>query len=71
MALLGKPCRSCMRIRVFMMCALPIVILIGLRPEGMVRLAGLVPDAGWIATAMMVVGSISFIVKYRKYKSQS
>lgn len=71
MALLGKPCRSCMRIRVFMMCALPIVILIGLRPEGIVRLAGLVPDAGWIATAMMLVGSISFVVKYRKYKSQS
>ena len=71
MALLGKPCRSCLRIRVFMMCALPIVILIGLRPEGIVRLAGLVPDAGWIATAMMLVGSISFVVKYRKYKSQS
>lgn len=70
MARSRKPCRSCLRIRMFMMCALPIVMLIGLRPDGMVRIAGYLPDAGWIAAAMMMLGTLGSIQRYRKYKSQ-
>ncbi|NVO22057.1 disulfide bond formation protein B [Donghicola sp. C2-DW-16] len=66
-----KPCRTCLRIRIFMMCALPLIIMIGLQPSGMVRLAGMVPSTGWIAALMMLSGTAGFFLRYRKYKSQS
>lgn len=66
-----KPCTTCLRIRMFVFCALPLIIMIGLRPEGLVNLASKFPDSWVIAAAMMAVGTLSFIYRYLKYKSRN
>ena len=64
----GRVCRNCLRIRLFIMMAFPLIALIYFQPEGAQKLAALLPDSGTIAFAMMVFRSFSFVVKYSAYK---
>jgi disulfide bond formation protein DsbB len=62
-----KPCETCMRLRAFLFIGLALVVLIGLKPAGIVRLAGYLPDANVIASLMMFVGAGIFAVRYARY----
>ena len=62
-----RACATCLRIRLYILAAFPLIALIYIQPEGAQRLAALMPDTMTVAVIMMVIGSLSFAAKYTLY----
>lgn len=64
-----KPaCRSCLRIRWFMMAALPLIIGLFLQPQWMVNVARLLPSSLTIGIGICVGGTAVFLFRLWHYK---
>lgn len=62
------PCKTCLRLRLYLSVALPLVALIYLQPEGAVRLAAWLPAPTVIGWGIVVVGLVAFAVRLRAWR---
>lgn len=53
-------CAVCNRIRLFLAMAIPLIVLIGVRPEAAQRLAGMIPTADVIGYMIAVAAVLEF-----------
>lgn len=61
-------CRTCLVLRPFLAVAGTLIVLIWLRPDGLVAAAGLVPGTNAIAATLMSVGLAVFGLRYLDYR---
>jgi hypothetical protein len=52
----------------FLVIAAGLIVMIGLKPAGMVELAGRLPAIDVIAWGMMAAGSVAFAIRYWQYR---
>jgi hypothetical protein len=64
----GTTCVTCRRIRMFLVIAAGLIVMIGMKPAGMVELAGRLPAIDVIAWGMMAAGSVAFAIRYWQYR---
>ncbi len=64
----GTTCVTCRRIRMFLVIAAGLIVMIGMKPAGMVELAGRLPAIDVIAWGMMAAGSVAFALRYWQYR---
>lgn len=61
-------CRTCLVLRPFLAVAGTLIVLIWLRPDGLVAAAGLVPGTDVIAATLMSFGLAGFGFRYLDYR---
>lgn len=64
-------CRTCLRLRLFLGAALPLVAMIYLQPQGAVRLAAIVPSPALIAGGLVLACAVGFWVRLRALRQDS
>ena len=64
----GTTCATCRRIRMFLVIAVGLIVMIGLKPAGMIALAGRLPATDVLAWGMMAAGSVAFALRYWRYR---
>lgn len=66
----GTSCATCRRIRMFLVIAVGLIVMIGLKPAGIVALARHAPAVDLIAWGMMAAGSAAFVLRYWRYRKK-
>ncbi len=61
-------CRTCLILRPFLAVACMLIILIWLRPDGLVTMAGFFPANETLVAVMMGVGTLGFGLRYLGYR---
>lgn len=64
-------CALCKRIRLYLTVAVPLVIMLGLRPESAQRLAALMPSAEMIGYGIVGLGALEFIRRWVVWRKSS
>jgi hypothetical protein len=64
-------CAACLRIRWFLSMALPLVVLIGLRPGAAVRVAGLMPDPVVLGAGVVGLAGLTFFVRLAAHRREA
>ncbi|TCP61365.1 hypothetical protein EV663_10583 [Rhodovulum bhavnagarense] len=62
------PCRSCRGLRAYLLTALTLIALIGLRPSGAENIAGLMPSSGWIGGGIALACVLGFAWRLAAYR---
>lgn len=61
-------CRTCARVRMFLMVAALLIGLLGWRPAAAVALAARVPDAGTLGAGIVGVAVVVFCLRYARWR---
>lgn len=67
----GGACRGCLRIRLFLGAALPLVAMIYLQPAMALRLSRHLPDSGSIGWAIVIGAGVVFVLRLVLWRRQA